>query len=419
MITTQHMDMRYPSPYMIWQNLSDKNRDEVIECLNRLDDPFDFLDRNEKEKGRFTRKTDMDAPMKVIKPDTKPKDKGRPSPRVLPKSGNGNNEGYGNTLYELLQAPDEGLSFLVYPFLVRNKLNMLAGDSDVGKTMMFIQMCLDIIHGKRQFLDMTMETKHNRALIISTEDSKKDITDRIRKQSAGIKINKAQSVNLKIVDDQQEIIPVLETELSNKQYDLAVIDAFSDSFEGNLNAANDVRHYLTKIGMIMEKYGCTSLIIHHGGKSASKKVNPKDRLLGSSGIEQKCRSVAFLSKDHKIPERRTFQIVKGNHISDQEKAKVHRYIFDPKTLTFSVDPNKVDETDRNTQSNKYARKYPELKQRGRKGPSEAEFNKAKEMRDAGKTLKEIGEALGRNSSTICRWFKEPPLWDTRRVGRVD
>jgi RecA-family ATPase len=415
MITAQDMDILYPSPYMIWQNLSNKTRDDVIRCLNTLSDPFDFLDRNEKEKGRYIKEAAGLAPMTVIKPGEKPKDYGRPSARVMTLSGNNNAGSYGNTLYELLQDPEEGLSFLVFPFLVRNKLNMLAGDSDVGKTMMYIQLCLDIIHGKRKFLDMTLDPKHNRALIISTEDSKKDIADRIRKQSVGIKINKAQSVNLKIVDDQQEIIPVLEAELSNKQYDLAVIDAFSDSFEGNLNAANDVRHYLTKIGMIMEKYGCTSLIIHHGGKSASKKVNPKDRLLGSSGIEQKCRSVAFLSKDHKIPERRTFQIVKGNHISDQEKAKVHRYIFDPETLTFSVDPNTEDEAEGNTPSNKYTRKYPEMKHRGRKGPTEAEFNQAKEMREAGKTLKEIGEALGRNSSTICRWFKEPPLWDTRRV----
>ena len=110
--------------------------------------------------------------------------------------------------------------------------------------------------------------------------------------------------------------------------------------------------------------------------------------------------------------------MKGNHVSDQKKANVHRYIFDSETFTYSMDPNAVDEAKGSTPSNKYTRNYPQVKQRGRKGPAEAEFNKAKEMREAGKTLKEIGEVLGRNSSTICHWFKEPPLWDTRRVGKV-
>lgn len=418
MITAHDLDIRYPEPYMIWQRLSDESRDFAVKCFNHLEDPFDFLDKNEKEKGRFMKETAAGAPMTVIRSEAKSNDKGRPSQRVLPISGRHNDGSPGTTLDELMALPDDDRSFLVYPIIPRSKISMLAGKSDVGKSMFYIQLCTAIILGKRKFLDMPMEPKYKRALIITTEDDRYDIRFRLSRQLAGMKLNKAQSVNLKVVDDTTEIVPVLEVELSLKRYDLVVIDAFGDVFEGNINATNDVRRFLTSISMVLNRYQCAALIIHHEGKATTKKGPQKDKILGSSGIEQRCRSVAILSAEPKIPGRRTLQVVKGNHISDEEKAKVHRYIFDSETFTYSVDLNAVGETEGNAPSNKYARKYPVVKQRGRKGPTEAEFDQAKEMREAGKTLQEIGEALNRNSSTICRWFKEPPRWDTRRVGRV-
>lgn len=418
MITAHDLDMRYPEPYMIWQRLSDESRDFAVKCFNHLEDPFDFLDRNEREKGRYVKEATALAPMTVIRTEAKPNDKGRPSPRVLAMSGRHNDGSPGTTLDELMALPEDDRSFLVYPIIPRSKISMLAGKSDVGKSMFYIQLCTAIILGRSKFLDMTMEPKYRRALIITTEDDRYDIRFRLSRQLAGIKLNKAQSVNLKVVDDTTEIVPVLEVELSLKRYDLVVIDAFGDVFEGNINATNDVRRFLTSISMVLNRYQCAALIIHHEGKASTKKGPQKDKILGSSGIEQRCRSVSILSADSKIPGRRTLQVVKGNHISDEEKAKVHRYKFDSETFTYSVDPNAVGEDVGNAPSNKYTRKYPVVKQRGRKGPTEAEFNQAKEMREAGKTLQEIGEALGRNSSTICRWFKEPPRWDTRRVGRV-
>lgn len=418
MITAKDLDIRYPYPHQIWQNLSEKTRDDVVKCLSHLDDPFDFLDRNEKEKCRFMKETAAGAPMTVIKPAEKPKDKGKPSPRVLSISGRHSDGSIGTTLDELMEMPDDDRSFLLELLIPRNKISMLVGKSDIGKTLWYLQLCIAIIYGKKMFLGLKLNPKYKRALIITTEDDRFDIRYRINKQLAGVTLNKAQSVNLMIVDDKSEIVPLLEEVLSEKRYDLVVIDAFGDVFEGNINATNDVRIYLTSISMILNRYHCAALIIHHEGKATSKKGPQKDKILGSSGIEQKCRSVFNLSADPKIPGRRTLQVVKGNHISEEEKNKVHKYIFDPETLSYSVDPNAVGEDEGNAPSNKYTRKYPVVKQRGRKGPTEAEFNQAKEMRDAGKTLKEIGEALNRNSSTICRWFKEPPRWDTRRVGRV-
>lgn len=418
MITAKDMDIRYPLPDQIWQNLSDNARNNVLQCLSNLEDPLDFLERNEKETCRFMKEAAAGAPMTVIKSESKPKGNGKTSLRVLPKSVGHTDGTEGHTLAELMEMPDDDRSFLVYPIIPRRKISMLAGKSDVGKSMYYIQLCTAIILGKRKFLDMVIESKYKRALIITTEDDRYDIRYRLTKQLAGLKLNKAQSINLMIVDDTTEIVPVLEKELSLKRYDLVVIDAFGDVFEGNINATNDVRRYLTTISMTLNKYQCAALIIHHEGKASSKKGPQKDKILGSSSIEQKCRSVIILAADSKIPGRRTLQIVKGNHISDEEKAKVPRYVFDSETFTYSVDLNAVAETEGNAPSNKYTRKYPQLKQRGRKGPTEAEFYKAKEMKEAGKTLKEIGEALGRNSSTICRWFKEPPRWDTRRVGIV-
>ena len=53
MLTAHDLDKRYPYAHQIWQNLSDKTRESVVKCLSHLDDPLDFLDRNEREKGRF------------------------------------------------------------------------------------------------------------------------------------------------------------------------------------------------------------------------------------------------------------------------------------------------------------------------------------------------------------------------------
>lgn len=118
--------------------------------------------------------------------------------------------------------------------------------------------------------------------------------------------------------DNETIIDALRLQLEIEDYDLIIVDAYSDIFVGDMNQSNQVRKFLTDYGLLAGIYDCAILFMHHFGKGI--KTSDKHRILGSSGFEQKMRSVLSLSNNDGNVH---LQTIKNNYLDPKEAQMVY------------------------------------------------------------------------------------------------
>ena len=66
--------------------------------------------------------------------------------------------------------------------------------------------------------------------------------------------------NMTFIFDNENIIDMLRIQLSIEDYDLIIVDAYSDIFVGDMNQSNQVRKFLTD-GLLAGGYDCAILFI--------------------------------------------------------------------------------------------------------------------------------------------------------------
>ncbi len=323
------------------------------------------------------------------------------------------------TLGELLSIDIENIPFLVEKLIPENTLTFLAGASDVGKSLLYTQLVLCIVMGKDEFVGCKISAKHKRVLIVSTEDGAVAISIRLKKQLCNATIDQDKLEDLILITGSTNPKNRIEGELKNGKFDLVVIDAFADIYGDDINTSNRVRTFLDGFTQLISKYGCSLLIVHHIGKGKERLSENKGHLLGSVGIEGKARQVLILSKDNVLGNIRRLVSVKGNYLTEEEKKNTLVMEFDPTTLTYKTIDEKspVDLTDKNQFGIVSSRRQ------GRKENAELEEmkSKARQLYKEGWTLEKIGKELGRDKSTISRWFSDDkgPQYDTSKVGVVN
>jgi hypothetical protein len=307
------------------------------------------------------------------------------------------------TLGEILDLRITAIPFLVDKLIPMHTLNVLAGQSERGKSTLYTQLSLAIIRGDDEFLGCKLYTNYKRVLIISTEDGPVALSFRTNKQ-----LNQATSINeyrdrLTFIINQDNLENRIEDFLIKTRVDLVVMDAFGDVFTGrDINASNSVRQYLGTYVKLIQKYGCSVLFVHHIGKSKQNNRSEKDQLLGSVGIEGKTRNVMMLSI---INDQHQLSIVKGNYINREDRKTPLYLNFDSDTLTFSLaegpaKPEEGKEGDIDSTGGSTAKSKP--------GPQKdmEKYNLAIKLHKEGKSQVEIAQIVGRDKSTICKWIKE-------------
>jgi RecA-family ATPase len=197
------------------------------------------------------------------------------------------------------------------------------GESGTGKSTFLSQLAISIIKGEDTFLDYDLNTRSKKVLYISTEDGRDFTHDRLSKQlgysedmfnsEGALKDLDPFLSNIWFLFDNKDVIESITELLDTDSIDLVIIDAYSDVFEEDMNHANKVRQFLTEYGKLADQYGCAILFMHHFGKGIRTKA--KHRILGSSGFEQKMRSI--LSLDRK-DDQSFLKTVKNNYLSHDE-----------------------------------------------------------------------------------------------------
>lgn len=286
------------------------------------------------------------------------------------------------------------LPTLLHPILPEKGLVALVGSSDIGKSVFLYQLCSAIATGQKQFLGYELRAKHNRTLYFSTEDNDYDVGFKFGRycESAGLEPSKLMQTFFCFNYD--EIFLRLKTCLSESEFDLIVIDTYSDVFGENLNDTHLVRTFLNPIQQLANDAGCLILLLHHTGKRTDDKPPHKSNILGAQGFESKTRLVMELRKDYIEPSIRHLCIVKGNHLPEEYKCKSIALEFDGERMLFTPVPHKN-------------RLFTELGKQESSGPSytEEDIAEALKLKKEGKSFREIAELTGIPKSTLSDRMK--------------
>ena len=60
--------------------------------------------------------------------------------------------------------------------------------------------------------------------------------------------------------------PKVREKLKETSFDLVILDAFADLYDGDINTSNKVRIFLNDFSEMIREFKCAVLIVHHIGK---------------------------------------------------------------------------------------------------------------------------------------------------------
>lgn len=226
---------------------------------------------------------------------------------------------------ELFKMEAQEQEFLWGNLIPAGSISLLSGPSDCGKTMLARQLCIALSKGDEQLLALPLNGKHQKAIYVSTEDSKSDWAFKMNR----IQLTEEEKVkigdNMLVITEYDSLVQVLESELKHNAVDLVVIDVLPDVCIGDLNSTSVIRSFLKPFKKLTTDYGCSIVFIHHLSKKGESSGSPnKQNILGAMGIEGSMRSVLEMRKDASDGKIKLISITKGNYVSEADKKKVHR-----------------------------------------------------------------------------------------------
>lgn len=277
----------------------------------------------------------------------------------------------------LINRKVESIPCLLWPFFQTVGLVSLAGSSDTGKSTILRQFAIAVVMGWTHFMGWTLNAKHKSAIIVSTEDDPSAISFLLSRQAKGI--DAANLKNLRFLFEYENLIKELDAALTEQKADLVIIDCFADVYGGDLKDTSKIRAFLNQFQVLALKYECLFLFLHHTGKRSENFEPSKNNLLSGQGFEGKMRCVIELRADPTRADHRHWCIVKGNYLAADHKSESYVLEFNPETFMFSNTDDRMPN---------------ELLAKSTNDGGRAKHEKAKALRDSGKTLEQIAVIMG-------------------------
>ncbi|MBF9236771.1 AAA family ATPase [Hymenobacter sp. BT683] len=302
----------------------------------------------------------------------------------------------------LLEGGNDKMATLLDPILPKTGLVALVGSSDTGKSAFLRQLALAVALRDKTFMGLPLSLTHGRAVYVSTEDDQRSLAFLTRKQIRGRSNGIEEYEGLLYLFEHDGLVDQLDELLSLYPVDLIVLDAFSDLFEGRLNDSQFVRAFFKPFHQLTVKHDCLIVLLHHTGKYRDEQVPSKHHVVGSQAFEAKMRMVMELRVDPIYSEKRHLCILKGNYLGREDKKDSYVLTFDD-DLTFQETGER--------QSLETLTKLPNAGSDGAgeksTGYTQEKCETAAKMRNEGKPLADIAEALGyANKSTVSRMLKK-------------
>ena len=220
---------------------------------------------------------------------------------------------------ELIERKITKLPTLVDPIFPKCGSIALAGGSDLGKSTFLRQFALSVAIGDSSFLGWDLKTQHQRAIYVSTEDDKDQITISLKtfNEHRNLKSEKFEGVDF--VFAIENLVTTLRNRITINKIDVLIIDAFLDVFPGVMNDGGQVRRFITEYDQLAKEFGFLVIFNHHAGKRTQMFAPSKDNLLGSQSFEARMRLVIEMRPDFIDDNKLHLCIVKGNYLPPEYK----------------------------------------------------------------------------------------------------
>ena len=151
-----------------------------------------------------------------------------------------------HTASELLSRNIDEIPCILEPILPKVGLCGFAGSSDTGKSSFLRQLAISVSVGDTDFLGYNLNTEHQKAIYVSTEDDEYAISYLLTKANNEKQLTNDCYNGLSFIFDTHNLLEKLDKQLSVSKVDLIIIDAFTDLYGKGMNDPNQVRTYLNE-----------------------------------------------------------------------------------------------------------------------------------------------------------------------------
>ena len=197
-----------------------------------------------------------------------------------------------------------------------NGYHFLAGLAGKFKTYLGFFMARAFITGE-DFLGRKVKVR--RVLLVDEESRERTLKERTGKVLSDLtptqRHNFKYSISKGIKFDEKHVAQ-LEEDIKNSRAEVVIMDSFARFFVGNENSADDVKKSFQLLKPMMEKYGCSFIIIHHFNKGGGSDMNS---LRGSSDLAAQCDTIMVIKEDFK--DNYSLWLAKNRHGEKGDKIK--------------------------------------------------------------------------------------------------
>jgi RecA/RadA recombinase len=238
-------------------------------------------------------------------------------------------------------------SFFLDQFIVTKSVAGLVGAPDSGKSMFARHLAVSTALGLKDFVGIPLRLRHNRAIYLSTEDTKEWNAFMFTKQARGLGYDRKDLTRLELIggiemDGGLQMLNATDQSLRESPADIVVVDTFGDAFMGKeSNSSTEVRRTITLYGALASQHDTVVLFIHHLRKDAATLAPDQAHVLGSQAFAAKTR-IMFDLRVEKGTTNRFLTIVKGNYVTGVEKQKMRRLSLNEETGLYSDTGDRVE-----------------------------------------------------------------------------
>ena len=158
-------------------------------------------------------------------------------------------------------------SFLWYPYLVRNEMNLVDGMPNRGKTFLMTKLAAHVTLGE-DWPDGEKCPRGNVLYITSEDDPEYTILPRFSAHGGDVRRLYVNKRTLNIDEDAESI----EKMIKQTEAKLLIIDPLSSFLGGNLNEGKEVRPRMDELNAICKETGCTAVLVRHTTKKAGNAI---------------------------------------------------------------------------------------------------------------------------------------------------
>lgn len=202
--------------------------------------------------------------------------------------------------------------WLVQNLLRADGLNLVVGQSGVGKSLLCLSLIKSVAEGS-PWLSKEFTTTPKRILIIDKENSETDLQNNLTDMGLSGDIRILQSAPFfNFVDNKMVLTPEaikMKKYVEDNQIDIILLDSMIDFYIGSEDSSTDFNfNYQTWKAV----FGSRCLLtIHHENKQPVKgKRNAKDRARGTTNIVAQANSIISVSSEEHRPELLTIEHTK-------------------------------------------------------------------------------------------------------------